>query len=180
MPNQENEVLRETYKTKTPSDPPLPWRNVHCFVSGVTAIGFGKNTELLLVLTHSGLGVIDCTSGETLERLVEVDDYVEDPYPMFAQGIGPLGGQLVSLAGLWGGGLRTMTVDGWVIHRASPNWPTDSAILCTPDAPDLYDDPATATVLVKDQDPGIRAYGFSDTGQSLVVATTSLFIWTRT
>ena len=176
----ENEALtREVYKAKQPSDPPPPWRRLPCFISGVTAVGFGAATELLLVLTHSSLGIIDCSSGDVIARLIETDDYVDDPYPVTARGIGPLEGQHVHLAGLWGGGLRTTAADGWTVHRASPNWPAECAVLCSPESPELFDNPDQAVVLVKDSEPGIRALGFSDSGRTLIVATTELFLWTR-
>ena len=179
MSNVNKESLKTIYKGMTLSDPPAPWKRVSCFISGVTAVGFGEETELMLVLTHSGIGVIDCISGDVIEHVVNADDYVEDPYPVTAKGIGPLVGQHIRLAGLWGGGLRTMTPDGWKVHRAAPNWPDESAILCPPEAPELYDDPIQAVMLVKDVELGIRAVGFSDSGQTLVVASTDLFIWTR-
>jgi len=66
---------------------------------------------------------------------------------------------------------------GWVIHRAAPNWPLE-CVLCPPGHGEL-DDEATATILRKDLDPPIRTIGFSDSGKTLVVANTELFLWSR-
>jgi hypothetical protein len=71
-----------------------------------------------------------------------------------------------------------MTSDGWVIHRATPNWPAECAVLCPPEAPEL-EDTDTSTVLVKDVLSTIRAFGFSDSGRSMVVTDTSLHVWMR-
>jgi hypothetical protein len=108
------------------SSPPAgdTWRRVRVHVGGVTAVGFGADAELLLVLTHSGLGVIDLTTGQTLARASD-DDLGLDDYPIWAPGIGPLSNQRIQLAGLWGGGLRTTAPDGWSVYRIAPSWPLE-------------------------------------------------------
>ena len=178
MANDEHQAFREMYQRMQVAEPPLPWRRVLNHVGGVTAVGFGPGTELLLVLTHSGVGVIDCTTGAVVVQEAESEQMLDDPYPVSAPGIGPLAGQNVCLGGLWGGGLKTIAPDGWVVHRVAPNWPTECAVLCPPDAPEL-DDSGASTMVVKDLDPPIRALGFSDSGRSLVVASTELFLWHR-
>jgi hypothetical protein len=175
---QECRDLREAYQRKPQQEAPLPWRRIQLHIAGLTAVGFGPGTELLLVLSHSGRGVVDCASGLVVARDYEDVDLPDGPYPVFAPGIGPLAGQRVPLAGLWGGGLRTMSPDGWVIHRAAPNWPLESAVLCPPHAKEIEDE-ATATVLLKDLNPEIRAFGFSDSGNTLIVANTALHLWSR-
>lgn len=175
----DNSNLRKVYQAMPESGPPHPWKSVKIHVGGVIAVGFAANSELLLVLTHSGRGVVDCATGEVVARCVDIEDDGGDPHPISLMGIGPLSGQRIHLAGLWGGGLRLMTCDGWVAHRAAPNWPGESAMLCPPHAAELSDDPSAVTMLVKDADVPIRAIGFSDSGCSLVVATTKLFVWIR-
>ena len=61
-----------------------------------------------------------------------------------------------------------MTLDGWVIHRVAPDWPLECVVLCPPGHGEPEDE-ATATMLLKDMDPPIRALGFSDSGKTLVV-----------
>lgn len=173
-----SEQLRDAYRNMAEMAAPAPWRRIQIHIGGVTAVGFGPGTELLLVLSHDGLGVVDVPIGAVVARGAESDEGADDAYPIHATGIGPLAGQRVPLAGLWGGGLRTTAPDGWVVHRIAPNWPAECAVLCPPDAPEL-DDPERATMLAKDLEPAIRALGFSDSGRSLVVATTELLLWSR-
>ena len=170
------EDLSESYRMMPEAPPPAPWRAVPIHIGGVTAVGFGPGTEWLLVMTHSGLGVIEAATGKIVAR--DPDAEPDDPYPIQADGIGPLAGMRIPLAGLWGGGLRTTAPDGWVVHRISPSWPAECAVLCPPDHPEI-EDRATATMLLKDLDPPIRALGFSDSGRALVVANTTLYVWTR-
>ena len=171
-------TLSERYREMTQTSPPLPWRPVPIHIGGVTAVGFGMDTEWLLVLTHSGLGVVDCKSGLVVAREVEMESVFDESHPIYANGIGPLEGQRVPLAGLWGGGLRTMSRDGWVVHRVSPNWPAECGVLCPPEYPEI-EDHSTAFMLVKDMNPPILALGFSDSGKTPVVANTLLYLWNR-
>lgn len=120
--------------------------------------------------------MVDAATGKIVAR--DPDAGPDDPYPVQADGIGPLVGIRIPLAGLWGGGLRTTAPDGWVVHRTSPSRPAECAVLCPPDHPEI-EDHAIATMLVKDLDPPIRALGFSDSGKALVVANTTLYLWTR-
>jgi hypothetical protein len=174
----EYRALREAYRRKPQQEAPQPWRRIQLYINGLTAVGFGPGTELLLVLSHSGLGVVDCVTGRVVARDAEDRDLPDGGFPVWAPGIGPLAGQRVPLMGLWGGGLRTMAPDGWVIHRAAPNWPLECAVLCPPHAHEI-EDHGDATVLLKDLDPEIRAIGFSDSGKTLVVANTELHLWNR-
>ena len=172
-----NELLRASYQSMAESKSPEPWRSIQVHVGGVVAVGYGPGSEYLVVMTHSGLGVIDGRTGQTVARQAAVEQR-DDPYPIWAIGIGPLANERIPLAGLWGGGLRCSAPDGWTVHRISPNWPADCAILCPPDYPDVAD-PSKAVMLAKDLEPPIRAIGFSDSGRSLVVANTSLYLWFR-
>lgn len=173
-----NDHLRDAYRSMDVGSAPSPWRRVPIYIAGVVAVGYGPGTEWLLVLTHSGLGVVETATGATVARQTEADSSIDDPYPIAVDGIGPLAGQRIPIAGLWGGGLRANSPDGWGIYRVAPNWPTDCAVLCPPGSSDLTD-PSKVNMLLKDLDPPIRAIGFSDSGKSLVVANTELFLWTR-
>ena len=88
--------------------------------------------------------------------------------------LGPLEGDDVRVAGLFGGGLSRQTEDGWTVDALPLTWPDERLVLCPPGqtmfwAPDGQADPiclpGSATSLV--------AYGFSPAGRSLVVATSS-------
>ena len=178
MQDEANKRMRSDYRNMTEVAAPAPWRRIPIHIGGVTAVGFGAGTELLLVLTHSGLGVVDATTGVTVSRDVEPSEVYSHRCPLYAAGIGPLAGERVPLAGLWGGGLRTVAEDGWVVHRISPDWPMDCVVLCAPEYPEL-DEPSKVFMIAKDLVPSIRAYGFSDSGGSLVVASTTLLLWSR-
>jgi hypothetical protein len=169
----------DVLRAKTESEPPSPWRCIrvtHPF-EGVTAVGFAPGTELLIVLTHSGISVVDGTTGDTLAEQGDADD--DDPYPVSVNGIGPLQGQRIAVAGLWGGGLRWFSPDGWSLSAIAPRWPTQSVALMPPDSGEPIESPELATVLVDGAFSNIRAFGFSDTGRTLVVATTGLSLWGR-
>jgi hypothetical protein len=103
-------------------DPPAPWRprGAHA-VGGLTDVGFGRGTDLLLVVSHDGRGVFDCLTGARVARdpsMPEPDeDDWQDTHELEAEGIGPLAGQTVRTSGLAGGGLPEGTPDGWVAER---------------------------------------------------------------
>ena len=116
--------------------------------------------------------MLDCRSGANLAR----DDAASFPDPglLTAAGVGPLEGDDVRVAGLFGGGLSRQTEDGWTVEALPLTWPDERLVLCPPSqtmfwAPEGQADPThlpgSATSLV--------AYGFSPTGRTLIVATSS-------
>jgi hypothetical protein len=98
----------------------------------------------------------------------------ENPSELEAFGIGPLEGQLVRIAGLYGGGLSLGTPDGWALESLEIDWPDKSLLLTAPSSW-LYETRAgRSSAFTKiEADSTLRAYGFSPTGKSLVVALTS-------
>lgn len=171
------EHLRErfAYLDAVPAgDPPAPWRRVRVVaVGGLLQVGFGAGTDLLLILSHAGRGVVDCATGDTLAR----DDghYWADRGRLEAEGIGPLAGEAVRIAGAGGGGLSQQTGDGWAVERLPLSWPAEELILSPPGEDMLVQAPAAGRGLAKLRvlPSELRAYGFSPTGLSLVVATAS-------
>lgn len=137
-------------------------------------MGFADDTDLLLVATHDGLGVIDCMTGQLLAR---------DPDPSFpfneksrkAEGIGPLAGKSITIAGeIYGGNLLQATNDGWHLIGHLSN-SSDDVIQLIPPA----DDPSKAEIFT-DFVPEIRVFGFSPTGRSFVIGTgAEVFIFAR-
>ena len=143
----------------------------------MTEVGFAAGTDLILVLSAQGRGVFDCTTGDRLAR-----DYEEpigesswyNDIELWSMGIGPLQGHRVALAGVFGGGLRRATADGWGLELVSPDWP-ESFIVLYPQwiRGSVFDDPTpTDYVRIAPQygSDAVTAYGFSDTGQTFVVA----------
>jgi hypothetical protein len=156
------------------SKPPSPWRQqpvVH--VGGLWHLGFGDCSDLLLLISVSGRGVVSCSSGEKLDR--DDAEYYPNPGALEAKGIGPLDGQVVRIAGSAGGGLPRVTEDGWGLELHPLSWPDEELFLCPPGQTMLWQQPGVASSLIKLAPPisPLVAYGFSPTGKSLVVATSS-------
>jgi hypothetical protein len=101
------------------------------------------------------------------------DDW-QDTHELHAKGIGPLAGQTVRTSGLAGGGLALATANGWTAERLVLDWPEESLLLVSPGAW-VYEtragrSAAFAKVAVERE---LRAWGFSPTGNSLILATSS-------
>ncbi len=150
--------------------PPLPWHHRATYaVGGLLAVGYAEDSDLLLVISSQGRGVFDCRSGTRVAR-----DYA-DAYDIFdeikltAQGIGPLDGRTVRVAGLYGGGLPNSTRDGWSLHAFPTPWPQHSIVLAYP-FKSVYQDTAYTVKVGVDDACELRTYGFSETGGSFIVA----------
>lgn len=155
------------------SQPPPPWRVVtRVAVGGLEGVGFADAAELLLVISSSGTGVFDCRSGERVARDESSD---LDSVNLVASGIGPLAGQRVRMAGLNGGGLPNGTSDGWGIELYPPSWPDEELVLSQPGQTMLWTKPGQQVSLTKLGGfvTEIRAFGFSPSGRSLIIATSS-------
>jgi hypothetical protein len=141
-------------------------------VGGLHAVGFDRETELLLVVSSSGRGVIDCKTGLRVARDYE-ESFEGDRY-LEAGGIGPLEGQTLRLAGLLGGGLPNSTADGWSVELVALDWPVQEILLLEPFA-SLYDSlrgkPNRFHKVGAESE--LRACGFSYSGRSLILATSS-------
>lgn len=158
---------------------PPPWRlvSVHS-VGGLESVGFGRGTDLLLVVSSQGRGVFDCLTGARVARDDTMPDdgspEWDDTAELEALGIGPLEGNVVRTAGLYGGGLAVVTRDGWTLDRFVLDWPEESIVLTGPDSYIYETQPGRSSAFSKlEQAAEVRAFGFSPTGQSIVVATTS-------
>ena len=164
-----------------PAPLPAPWRALPSIaVGGLWHVGFAPDSDLLLVLSSSGRGVIDCLTGEKVAR-DDADYYAVSP-KLEAEGIGPLEGQYVRLAGIHGGGLSHVTKDGWLIELHPLSWPEEEFFLCPPRQTMLWNPPGEKPALSKIRPfpTSLVAYGFSPTGVSLVIATSSdLIIYSR-
>jgi hypothetical protein len=165
------DAIKEKVRAAATGDPPEPWGRlgtVH--FGGLTEVGFAEDSELLLVLSGHGRGVIDCRTGRNVAR----DMAPEDPstwyghHDLIGHGIGPLRGREIRLAGASGGGLLAITRDGWGAVRMAIDWPDECLLL---DAPfcSIYQPAAPFWKLGVERE--VLAYGFSYTGKSLVWAT---------
>jgi hypothetical protein len=141
-------------------------------VGGLTSVGFGESSDLLLAASGAGRGVFDCRKGELLAR-DDAEEFSFDIGNLVAEGIGPLAQERVRMSGIYGGGLACRTADGWKIERHPLSWPDDELILSPPGQSMLWTPPGQPMLLTKLAGfiSEVRAFGFSPTGYSLVVAT---------
>ena len=169
------EELRARLRALPLTAAPAPWRLVASVaIGGFEALGFSTDSRYLLVVSSSGRGVFDSECGEKLAR--DSSSATGDWYNLdglTVEGIGPLAGQSISVAGIHGGGLPLVTLDGWVAELLSPDWPSSFVVLS----------PAGSTPWVQDQsygvakvapsggDDAVKCYGFSWSRRHLVVAT---------
>jgi uncharacterized protein (TIGR02996 family) len=172
--------MDENYRS-VQQPPPLPWKETgHSAVGGLTEVGFDDQSELLLVVSHNGRGVFDCTSGKRVARDPRND--VEgwyDEFELVALGIGPLEGKSINLTGLNGGALPTTTTDGWVLSK-NTRGPWERVCLWSPRLVN-NEGRTRRTCATLFEEYEIRAYGFTYTGTSFVLATSSdVYLFSRT
>lgn len=163
------------------SEPPSPWHEatIH-FVGGLTDVGFADSSDLLLVISHDGRGLFDCVSGERIAR-DHSNDFARDTANLLAPGIGPITGQPIRTAGLYGGGLALTTADGWSLDAAVLTWPIPTLFL-SPPGQSLYGRTFTGSpgTTKLGGDDTIRVFGFSPTGRSFIIGSSSdLIIYNR-
>ncbi|MFG3583670.1 hypothetical protein [Streptomyces sp. NPDC047990] len=173
---------------------PEPWRRVFAYeygvpVGGLLGIGFatdpGTGRDLVMVVSHDGHGLFDAVTGEKIAR--DRDPAPEDSTPdavadLSCPGLGPLTRTRVRIAGLFGGGLHTTTEDGWSLEVVTPAWP-DERILLSVDGGLPHAGPHGEKWwhLFHSNHSTFRAAGFSPSGRTIAVATSSdLSLWTRT
>jgi hypothetical protein len=172
-------VRTKIQKSKV-SKPQEPWKLVAgAAIGGLRSVGFDRNSDQLLVVSSQGRGVFDCISGERLAR--NPDEYFGKEVHLEAEGIGPLEGKTITVAGLLGGGLPRVTEDGWCIELVTIDWPDVDILLVEPGSSlygSLYGKPDAFQKIGSDSE--LRACGFSHTGKSFVIATSSdLIIYAR-
>jgi len=160
----------------------LPWRRapVHA-VGGLTEVGYVPDSDLLLAVTSTGRGLFDCLSGQRIgrDRTPPEEGGWYDETGLLAQGIGPAEQQFIRLAGLHGGGLRRAARDGWSLEMVAPDWPLQSIIIQPPGCCVLIERFADGCTKIE-EDHELRAFGFSETGRSFVIAVShSLMIYSR-
>ncbi|WP_424212536.1 hypothetical protein ACN20G_10845 [Streptomyces sp. BI20] len=182
--------LRERYLAAGVTAAPEPWRPVPEYrtpVGGLLGIGFGVHPasghDLVMVVSGAGHGLFDAVTGERIarERHPDPDTATPDTSPeLTCPGLGPIAGVPVRVAGLFGGGLHSTTPDGWTLDVVSPEWPHDRVLLSADGG--AHEGPAGGTWwhVFHSERSELRAAGFSPSGLTLAVATSSdLTLWTR-
>ncbi|AXK34528.1 hypothetical protein DVA86_19625 [Streptomyces armeniacus] len=182
--------LRKHYLAAPVMPAPEPWQPVVEYgtpVGGLLGIGFAVHAEsghdLVMVVSHDGHGLFDAVTGEKIARDRDPDPATSTPdaHPdLTCPGLGPVQGTRVRIAGLFGGGLHSTTPDGWGLDVVSPDWPHHRVFLSTDGG--LHKGPPGEKwwhVFHADYSE-LRAAGFSPSGRTLAVATSSdLTLWTR-
>lgn len=165
-------VRREVRAQKIDA-PQGPWQKIGMIaVGGLRTIGFDRSSELLLVVSSAGRGVIDCSNCTKVAR--DDDEYYGGEQFLEAEGIGPLEGRTIRVAGLIGGGLPTNTQDGWSLEVVTLDWPEHEVLLVEPFSSiydSLYGKQAKFRKIARESE--LRAFGFSYSGKSLVIASSS-------
>ena len=169
---------------------PEPWHPVldnRTPIGGLLGIGFathpGTGHDLVMVVSNDGHGLFNASTGEKIARDRDPDPETGTPdgHPDLAcPGLGPIAGVPVRIAGLFGGGLHTSAPGGWTMDVVSPEWPHHRVLLSTDGG--LYKGQAGETWwhIFNAHYSELRAAGFSPSGRTLAVATSSdLSLWTR-
>ena len=191
MISEYQQQLRERFLAAPVIAPPAPWRPVldrRTPVGGLLGIGFAlapdTGHDLVMVVSFDGHGLFDATTGEKIarDRDPDPDTSTPDAVPdLSCPALGPIAGTRVPIAGLFGGGLHSTTADGWTLEVISPEWPNDRVLLSA-DGGMPHNGPHAEKwwhIFHSDYST-LRAAGFSPSGRTLAVATSSdLTLWTR-
>lgn len=155
-----------------PASCPEGWRKAGSLaVGGLYGIGFSRSSDLLLVLSASGRGVIDPSIGAVVARDDEANGSWFNGQLLLCSGIGPIADEAIQLAGLHGGGLPTQTAYGESLEVVSPNWPVHDLVFCAKHGSALTE--RFQSTCVRIASDHLRAYGFSWSGETFVYATGS-------
>lgn len=158
-----------------------PWDQIAVMgIGGLTALGFDRACKDMLVTSISGQSVISAITGEVLYR--NRDDDGLDTSALKGTRLDHPADERFDMAGLYGGGLRTMTDDGWSVEQLRGHcvlYPAGASIHFLSPAWESYEKDATFHLLDRSGED-IRALGFSWSGRTLVYASpNTLSIWGR-
>ncbi|MBO0654621.1 hypothetical protein J1792_18095 [Streptomyces triculaminicus] len=170
---------------------PSAWRLVGDWrvpVGGLLGIGFAVDPhsghDLVMTVSTSGHGLFDAVTGEKIARDRDPDDdsCTPDTTPdLTCPGLGPVAGSRIHIAGLFGGGLHSGTGDGWTVTVASPEWPSHRVLLVRASGLHRGAHEEDWWHVLHANYSEFRAAGFSPSGHTLAVATSSdLTLWSRT
>lgn len=137
-----------------------------------------------MVVSHDGHGLFDAVTGEKLagDRDPDLEDSTPDAVAdLSCPGLGPITGSRVGIAGLFGGGPHTTTADGRTLEFVSPAWPNDRVLLSGDGGlPHAGPHGERWWHIFHSRHSELRAAGFSPSGRTVAVATSSdISWWTR-
>ena len=182
--------LRDRFLAAPLTAPPLPWTPAldnRTPVGGLQGIGFGihpdTGQDLVMVVSMDGYGLFDAATGEKIARERNPGPETCSPdgaYDLTCPGLGPLEGTRVHIAGLFGGGLHSTSGDGWTLEVVAPEWPHERVLIST-DGGIYHGEPGQNWWHIFDSTYStLRTAGFSPSGRTLAVATSSdLTLWTK-
>lgn len=162
------------------------WIHKNTFaIGGLENIGYAPKQDYLMVLSSQGQGIFDCLKGEKVARQNNGGEWWKnfDQAKNSIVGFGLLENVEISTCGLFGGdNLPKSNSDGWTLTITEPQ-PDDKPFeknlvqkiyLISPNNNEK-------TFIAKDGPCELRAFGFSETGNSFVVALScDLTIYSRT
>ena len=140
-------------------------------------MGFGADAtgrELVLTGSWAGRGLFDTQTGGLVawDTDEEVHRWMTHGHE-YCEGIGPIEGSRIRVAGLWGGGLNRMTEDGWSVAVVAVDWPEERVILQPPGADVMIEHLASGCITISAAATELRCVGFAPSGRALVVVTAS-------
>ncbi len=190
MITEYQQQLRARYLAAPVMAAPEPWRAVldsRTPIGGLQGIGFGihpdTGQDLVMVTSLDGHGLFDTVTGEKVARDRDPDPETSTPDAapdLSCPGLGPLAGTRVQIAGLFGGGLHSTSGDGWTADVITAEWPNERVILSADGGAHNGEPGGTWWHILHSKYSTLRTAGFSPTGRTLAVATSSdLTLWTR-
>lgn len=143
-------------------------------IGGLLSVGFSKQADMLLVESSQGLGLFECGTLQLIAREKNNDENIYDNQ-LQCLGIGPVKDELIPMAGIHGGGLRSITNRGEQVTIISPRWPLHEIVFCTAYS-SVYDPNNKDQCQIIASEYEFRAYGFSSDDKYFIYATSSQFI----
>ena len=151
------------------------WIHKNTFtIGGLENIGYSPGQDFLLVLSSQGQGIFDCRTGEKIARLTTGSDW----WKKFNEKTNSIFGfdflshvEIPTFCLIGQDNLSKKTHDGWMLNVSDPE-PDDKPFekylvrkiyLTSPNGKEHI-------FITKDGPCELRAFGFSDTGESFVVA----------
>lgn len=160
------------------------WTHKNTFaIGGLRNVGYAENKDILMVLSAQGQGIFDCRSGEKLARIHNDLEWIDfDDITNSIAGFDCLEGEVIATSGLFGGDhLLKTTNDGWsliVTEPISDRSPFGAHLIRTIYI--FFSATGEQFYIAQDGPCELRAFEFSETGNSFIVATRcELIIYSR-
>lgn len=158
---------------------PVGWTYKGCInIGGFEYFGFDESSDLLLVVSHNGRGIIDLAKAEKIARDYSEDFHLDETL-LICEGFDILKDKTIKLAGKYGGSILPVHSQfGDSLRRVSPLFPCE----------DIIYQPAFEDCFVEGHNKNcvriyrgfLYCYGFSYSGNYFVIADDSgVSFWER-